>query len=101
MTRTLRLIVVLGAVALTGLAGPSTANAQRRPPSGAVSRGSSHVAGPRKPPPYGHSNSYYRPYYQSYYRPYYYRPYSSYYSSYYSPFYFSFGFGFGSYAPYY
>jgi hypothetical protein len=121
MTRTIRLVVVLGAVALTGLAWPSTADAQRRPPAGAVSRGSasvprgggSHVAVPRTYAPYGHPyyRSYYRPYYGygSYYRPYYYpyyRPYyySSYYYPYYSPWSFSFGFGFGTYwgsAPYY
>jgi hypothetical protein len=104
MTRTFRLIVVLGAVALTGLASPSIADAQRRPPAGRpVSRGSAQVAVPRTSAPYGHSyyRGYSRPYYGSYYRPYY-RPYyySSHYYPYYSPWSFSIGFGFGSYANY-
>jgi hypothetical protein len=115
MTRTSRLIVVLGAVALSGLALPTTAGAQRRPPAGTVSRGSAHVAVPRTSAPYGHSSyrpsygSYYRPYYGSYYRPYYGSYYSRGYYPYYSPWSFSIGFGFGygygygygGYAPYY
>ena len=111
MTRTFRLVVLLGLFVLAGLGFPSAAGAQRRGGGGggAVARGGTavhsggavvrgggavhgggNVAVPRTHPPY----SYYRPY-SSYYRPYYYRP--SYYYPYYSPWSFSLSFGFGYY----